>query len=156
MRICHVTTAFAFLGLAAPAFAQQEASVVIESHNIAVKYAPPTVKTRVAASFHSDTDLAFKGVNLPKGDYTIYVLAEGAQWQLALNKATGAKAATYDPKLDVGKVAMTMSKPPAPAAACKITLTKTAALAAKIEVTWNDAVAATQFHLDRGSSDTEW
>ena len=156
MRIFNVKTAFAFLGLAAAAFAQQETSVVIESHNIVVKYAPPSVKTRVAASFHSDADLAFKGVNVPKGDYTIYVLAEGAQWQLALNKATGAKAATYDPKLDVGKVAMTMSKPPAPAAACKITLTKTAALAAKIEVAWNDAVASTQFHLDRGASDTEW
>ena len=37
MRICHITTAFAALGLAAAAVAQQETSVVIEAHNIAVK-----------------------------------------------------------------------------------------------------------------------
>ena len=35
--VFHVTTAFAFLGLAAAAVAQQETSVVIEAHNIAVK-----------------------------------------------------------------------------------------------------------------------
>ena len=151
-----LTTALAVLALAATAAAQQEASVVIEGKKVVVKYAPPSSKTRAAASFHSEADLAFKGVNVPKGDYTIYVLAEGAQWQLALNKATGAKAATYDPKLDVGKVALTMSKPPAAAADCKMTLTKTAALAAKIDVSWNDAVATTQFHLDRGASDSEW
>jgi hypothetical protein len=156
MKTRYLTTTFAVLGLAVTAFAQHEASVVIEGKKIVLNYAPPSVKTRIAASFHSEVDLAFKGVNVPKGDYTIYVLAEGPQWQLALNKATGAKAATYDAKLDVGKVAMIMSKPPAAIAECKVTLTKTAALAAKIEVSWNDAVAATQFHLDRGASDSEW
>lgn len=156
MRTRLVTAAIVILGLTRAAFAEQETSVAIDGHKIAVKYAPPSVKTRIAASLHSDADLAFKGINVPKGDYTVYILAEGAQWQLALNKATGAKAATYDPKLDLGKVAMTMSKPPAAVAACKITLTKTAALAAKIEVAWNDAVAVAQFHLDRGASESEW
>ena len=156
MRIRHVAIVVASLGWAAAAFAQQETSITIESQKVALKYAPPTVKTRVTAAFHSDADLIFKGMSLPKGDYTVYVLAEGPQWQLAINKASGAKAATYDPKLDVGKVAMTMGKAPAPAAACKIALTKTAALAGKVEVSWNDAVASTPFHLDRGASDSEW
>lgn len=157
MRTRLVTAAIAILGLTGAAFAQQETSVAIDGHKIAVKYAPPPVKTRIAASLHSDADLAFRGVNVPEGDYTIYILAEGAQWQLALNKATGAKAANYDPKLDLGKVAMTMSKKPSAAAAgCKITLTKTAALAAKIEVAWNDTMAAAPFHLDRGASESEW
>lgn len=156
MRTGLVTVAIAILGWSGSAFAQQETSVAINGQKIAVKYAPPSVKTRIAASFHSDADLAFKGFNVPKGDYTIYILAEGAQWQLALNKATGAKAATYDPKLDLGKVAMTMSKLSVAAAACKITLTKTAAMAAKLEVVWNDAMAVAPFHLDRGASDSEW
>jgi hypothetical protein len=153
--IHRLTTAFAVLGLAAAAFAQQESSVVIEGQKMVLKYAPPTVKTRIAASFHVDADLAFKGVTVPKGAYTVYILAEGAQWQLAINKATGTQAA-YDPKLDVGKVPMTMSKPPAAVAACTVTLTKTAARAAKIEVAWNDTVAAVVFHLDRGAGDSEW
>ena len=156
MRSRCITTAFAFLGLAAAAFAQQETSIAIEGQKVTLKYAAPTVKTRATASFHSDVDLVFKGMSLPKGDYTVYILAEGAQWQLAINKATGAKAATYDPKLDVGKVAMTMGKAPAPAAVCKIALTKTATLAGKVEIAWNDGVATTPFHLDRGASDSEW
>jgi hypothetical protein len=156
MKIHRLTTALAFLGLAAAAFAQQETAIAIEGQKVVLKYGAPTVKTRAAASFHSEADLIFKGMSLPKGDYTVYILADGPQWQLALNKATGAKAATYDPKLDVGKVAMTMGKAPAPATACKIVLTKTAALAGKVEVSWNDAVASTPFHLDRGASDSEW
>ena len=151
---------FAILTLAAvtalSCFAQQQTSATIEGQNIVVKYSPPTVKNRALASFHSDADLAFKGFNLPKGDYTAYILADGAQWQLAISKATGAKAATYDPKLDLGRVPLTMGKAAAPAPVCKITLTKAAALAAKIEVAWDASIASTTFHLDRGAADSEW
>jgi len=143
------------LVLASATFAE-ESSIAIESQKIAVQYAPPAAKNRASASFHSDADLAFKGTNVPKGDYTIYVLAEGTQWQLALNKATGAKAATYDPKLDLGRMPLNMSKPGAAVPGFKITLTKIAALAGRIEVVWNGAAAVTQFRLDRGGSDSEW
>jgi len=143
-------------GLAAAAFAQQEAAVTLDGRKIVLKYAAPESKTRAVASLHSDADLAFKGIAVPKGDYTVYILADGAQWQLAVNKATGAKAAAYDPKLDLGKVPMIMGKPAAAADGCKIALTKTATLAAKIEVTWNGSLAAAQFHLDRGAGDSEW
>ncbi|MGD0500988.1 MAG: DUF2911 domain-containing protein [Bryobacteraceae bacterium] len=143
-------------GLAAAAYGQQPTSVTIEGHAIAVKYGAPSAKNRVAANFHTDADLAFTGFTVPKGDYTAYILADGVRWQLALNKATGPQAATYDPKLDLGRMPMTMSKAPAPMAGCKITLTKIAALAAKLEVAWNDAIASANFHLDRGPSDTEW
>lgn len=142
--------------LAAAAIAQQQTAATIDGHAITVKYAAPAAKNRAAATFQSQADLAFKGVNVPKGEYTVYVLAEGAQWQLAINKATGPKAAAYDPKLDLGRLPMTMSKGPAPAAACKMTLTKIAAMAAKLEVSWNGTIAAVSFHLDRGGSDTEW
>ncbi len=143
-------------GLATAATAQQQTVATIDGHAITVKFAAPAAKNRAAATFQTPADLAFKGVNVPKGEYTIYVLADGAQWQLAVNKATGAKAATYDSKLDLGRLPMTMTKAPAPAAAFRITLTKIAAMAAKLEVSWNDTIAAVPFHLDRGGSDTEW
>ena len=98
----------------------------------------------------------FVGFNVPKGDYTMYVLAEGNQWQLAVNSATGAKAATYDSKLDVGRIPMTMTKAAAPSPAAKITVKQIAAMAAAIEVTWNDSTATANFHLDRGPNDAEW
>jgi len=152
----RLISAVAILGLTAAAYAQQQSSATIDGHTVTVKYSAPSAKNRAAAAFHTDADLAFKGVSVPKGDYTIYILADGSQWQLALNKATGAKAATYDAKLDLGRVAMTMSPAAAPGDACKITLTRTAALAAKLEVAWNNAAASASFHLDRGASDSEW
>jgi len=149
-----IATLLAF-GLAAPLFAQQQAAVTLDGKKITMTYTPPESKTRAVATFHSDTDLAFKGVAVPKGDYTIYVIALTGQWQLAINKANSAKAA-YDSKLDLGRVAMTMGKPAAPAEECKIALTKVATLAGKIEVTWNGTLATVPFHVDRGGSDSEW
>jgi hypothetical protein len=151
MKIYSILAAAA---LSVTGFAQQ-ASTTIDGHAITINYAPPAAKKPVTASFHTDADLAFKGVRVPKGDYTVYVLTDGPQWRLAVNKATGAKAAAYDAKLDVGRVNMVMAKGAA-APACKMTLTKTAALAAKLEVAWNDEVASAPFYLDRGANDREW
>ena len=161
------------LALCLPAVAQV-ASVTIESKNVAVKYAGPSMKGRkifggvapynqvwkigegTPAAFNTDADLVFKGVAVPKGDYTLYVLVGQNTWQLIVNKATGAKAAAYDPKLDVGRVSMTLAKSPAPVETCRITLTKTAALAARLEVAWENTVATAPFHLDRVSDHSEW
>jgi hypothetical protein len=155
MKIQTVLLGAALYASAATGFAQQQTSVTIDGQAISVKYTPPAAKKRLMASLHTPADLAFKGVRVPKGDYTVYVLIEGAQWQIAVNKATGAKAATYDAKLDLGRVNMTMGKG-APAPVCKVTLTKIAALAAKFEVASNDVVAFANFHLDRGANDKEW
>jgi hypothetical protein len=148
------STLFAVL-LAGAALAQQQSSTTIDGHAITVKYSTPAAKKPVMASFHTDTDLAFKGVRVPKGDYTVYVLTDGPQWHLAVNKATGANAAAYDAKLDLGRINMVMTKGSA-ASDCKISLTKTAALAAKLEVALNDQVASAPFYLDRGANDREW
>jgi hypothetical protein len=157
MREFGLTRVIALVFIAAAALAQQAAtSVTIESKTIAVRYAAPTAKTRLNAAFHTDADLAFRGFEVPQGDYTLYILADGPQWQLAINKTTGAKAATYDPKADLGRVPMTMGKAAAPAPNCKMTLTKTAALAAKLEVAWEGAIASAPFHLDAVGADREW
>jgi hypothetical protein len=140
----------------AAVFAQQQSSTTIDGHAITVRYSPgPASKKPVMAGFHTDTDLAFKGVRVPKGDYTVYVLTDGPQWHLAVSKATGAKAAVYDAKLDIGRVNLVMAKG-SPAPECRFNLTKTAALAAKLEVALNDEVASASFYLDRGANDREW
>ena len=147
MKIRHSIAAVAALGLATVAFAQQEAAVTLDGKKIVLKLAAPDAKTRAVANLHSDADLAFKGFVVPKGDYTVVIQADGVQWQLAVNKASGES---------VGKLPMTMGKPAAASNGCNIALTKTAMLAAKIEVTWNGALAAVPFHLDRGAADSEW
>ena len=153
MKIKAVIFAAALFGGAAAGLAQEQASVTLDGHAVSVKMAPASGK-RVMASLQSDADIAFKGVRVPKGSYTLYVLTEGPQWQLAVNKATGAKAAAYDAKLDLGRVNLTMGT--GAGTANKIALTKTAALAAKVEVNCNGKAGTVAFHLDRGGNDTEW
>jgi hypothetical protein len=156
MNMHAILLTAALVGGAADALAQNQASATIDGKTITVKYAPPAAASkRVVATLQADADIAFKGVKVPKGSYTVYVLTDGPQWQLAVNKATGAKSATYDPKLDLGKVSMATNKG-TPAPGCKITMTKIAALAAKFEIAYNGTVASAPFHLDRGGNDSEW
>ena len=85
--------------LSATGVQAEQMAVVLDGKSVTINYSAPTARNRASASFHTDADLAFKGVNVPKGDYTLYILADGPQWQLAVNKATGVRAATYDAKL---------------------------------------------------------
>jgi len=144
------------LSLSAALYGQQLASVTLETQTITVDYAVSAANNRIVGTFHTPFDLAFKGLNVPKGLYTLYVLADGPRWQLAVNKATGPQAATYDPKQDLGLVPMLMVRPPAPAATCKITLSKIAPIAAEMKVVCTDKAASTSFRLDRGANDSQW
>ncbi len=136
--------------LAITAFAAfaADSSVVIEGKNITLKYTAGT--GAISANFHTDTDLVFKGATVPKGDYTFHVLTEGDAWQLVISKGN-AKPGPKDPK-----VALKMSKAASPASPYKLTLTKTAALAAKLDVFSGTTVATAQFRLDRARGDSEW
>lgn len=166
------------IALAAMGFAEQpvmdQSAVSIEGQSIVVKYAAPSMQGRKifgaavpygkvwrvgdnsAVALHSDSDLVFKGVAVPKGDYTLYVLVDAGKWQLIINKQTGPRAVNYDPKLDVGRVPMNLGKSSAAVETCRIALSKTAARAAKIEITWDHTVASAPFHLDRVAGDSEW
>jgi hypothetical protein len=155
MKMQSMMFTAALLGSAAVGFSQEKASVTLDGQAINIQYAPAAAKKQVVGSLQAAADIAFKGLKVPKGTYSIYILPDGAQWQLVVNKATGAKAATRDPKLDVGKFAMTMAKGEG-GAAPKMTLTKTAALAARLDVAWNGTVASARFFLDRGGNSSEW
>jgi hypothetical protein len=138
------------------ASAAEQSAVAVDGKNITVKYAPAVAEHKIIASFHTDADLVFKGATVPKGDYSLYVLIATDKWQVAINKQPAAKAQTYDPKLDVGRVAVNLAKAPAAVPNCKLTLTKTAAMAAKLEIAFENTVGAVPFHLDRVAGDSEW
>jgi hypothetical protein len=161
-------------GLAGSAIAQDQASAVLDGKAISIKYAGASMKGRKIfgttvpfgkvwgigengpAALHTESELAFFGVFVPKGDYSLYVLVDAAKWQLVINKATGAKAATYDPKQDLGRVPMTMSKSPTPIEKCRVTITKSAAMAGKLEIAWENTIATIPFSLDFVPADREW
>jgi hypothetical protein len=172
MRISVLVLAALIAGCAAGA--AEEASVKIEGKAISVKYSPGSVKGRkifggvvpynqvwrigetTAAAFHTDADLVFQGATVPKGDYSLYILADAAKWQLIISRQTGPGAATHNPKMDLGRIPMNIKTAPAPIETCTITITKTAALAARLEVAWETTVASVTFHLDKVAADTEW
>jgi hypothetical protein len=174
MKKCGFVCAALIAGFAGSVFAQQQTSLAIEGSTISVKYSAPSMKGRkifgatvpynqvwrigesAPAALHTDTDLVFYGMTVPKGDYSLYVLVDPNRWQLIVNKQTGPKAAVYNPKLDVGRVPMTMGKASAPVETCKFALTKTAALAAKLELAWENTVATVPFHLAFLTPDREW
>ena len=67
-----------------------------------------------ATTLHTDTDLMIGDLNVPKGDYTLFVdISDPDKWTLIVNKKTGEWGLAYDGSQDLGKTKMTMSKPPA-------------------------------------------
>ena len=67
-----------------------------------------------ATKLHTDAELDLGGLIVPKGDYTLYVdLTDPANWVLIVNKQVGKCGTVYDKSQDLGRVKMTMEKPPA-------------------------------------------
>ena len=61
-----------------------------------------------ATALHTDADLQIGSLNIPKGDYSLFVnLANPDSWELIVNKQTGQSGLEYDPKQDLGRVKMT-------------------------------------------------
>jgi len=114
-------------------------SVTIGGKTVSIAYSAPAVNKRVgklfgkdgtigsdtnypvwraganaATALHTDADLDLGGLVVPKGDYTLFVnLANPASWEIIVNKQTGQSGLEYDAKQDLGRVKMTVGKPPA-------------------------------------------
>jgi hypothetical protein len=143
-----------------------QTSVTIAGKTISVHYSAPSVRHRKifgpggllsqdptypawragansATSLHTDGNLDIGGLSVPKGDYTVYVwVADPDNWQLILSKQTGQWGLEYTQKMDLGRVKMTMSKPPASIEVYKMTLSGTGAKSGKLELAWENHVAS--------------
>jgi hypothetical protein len=99
-----------------------------------------------ATALHTDADLNIGGLTVPKGDYTLFVdIADPDHWQLIVNKQTGQWGLSYDKSKDLGRVKMTMSKPPAPIENLKYTLTDAGGNKGKLELAWENHIASVPF-----------
>lgn len=95
-----------------------------------------------ATAFHTDADLDVAGLSVPAGDYTLFVLVEDPDaWQLIINKQTGQWGLTYKPDQDLGRVKMTMIKPPESIETLKYTLTDEGSNKAKLGIEWEHHIA---------------
>ena len=96
-----------------------------------------------ATKFHTDGALDIGGLSVPAGDYTLFVdLTDPNNWQLIVNKQTGQWGLTYNKDQDLGRVKMTMSKPPSLVENLKYTLTEEGKNKAKLTLAWENHVAS--------------
>lgn len=91
-----------------------------------------------ATVLHTELDLKIGDLDVPAGDYSLYVSLEDVEnWVLVINKLTGQWGLSYDKAEDLGRVEMTMSKPSSKVETLKYTLS-----ADKLELAWDDYVAS--------------
>jgi hypothetical protein len=164
---CALITLTLFAG---PVFAQGSPaateSLTVKGKSITIKYAAPSVRGRKifgdgglvsndptypvwragansATAFHTDANLNIAGLNVPKGDYTLYAHVKNPDaWELVINKQTGQWGLEYDAAQDLGRVKMIMSKPAAPVEVLKYTLTDEGGGKAKLQLAWADHIAS--------------
>jgi hypothetical protein len=146
----------------------EQASVTVAGKTISLKYSAPSVRGRqifgeggvvskdptypvwraganAATALNTDADLTIKGLAVPKGDYTIYMLVKGAAWHLIINKQTGQSGTVYQQAQDLGRVPMDMGKPPSRVEKLKYTLSAAGASAGKLQLEWDNFVASVPF-----------
>jgi hypothetical protein len=160
------------LSFAAAAWAQMsppaETSVTINGKAISIKYSAPSVRGRkifgndgliskdstwpvwraganAATALHTDADLTIGSLNLPKGDYTLFVLPETGKWQLIVNKQTGQGGLDYDKSQDLGRVPMKTSNAPSLIEKFYIKLSAAGGNKGTLEMGWENVVASVGF-----------
>ncbi|HUK35324.1 MAG TPA: DUF2911 domain-containing protein [Vicinamibacterales bacterium] len=101
-----------------------------------------------ATTFKTEGTLDVGGLNVPAGTYTLYVnVKDPDQWELVVSKQTGQWGLTYPgASSDLGRVKMTMSKPPAPVEQLKYTLTDKGGGAGELRLEWENHAATVALH----------
>lgn len=67
-----------------------------------------------ATTMKTTGDIHIGSLNVPAGTYTLFVdISNPDQWTLVVSKKTGEWGLNYDKTQDLGRVKMTMAKPPA-------------------------------------------
>ena len=142
-----------------------QAAITVNGKKLAINYSAPSVHNRKifgdgglvsrdptypawragansATAFHTDADLDVGGLNVPKGDYTLYCWVKNPDaWELIINKQTGQWGLEYTASQDVGRVKMTMTKPPALIETMKYTFTNQGGNKVMLQLAWENHVA---------------
>jgi hypothetical protein len=169
MAALMATTAAFVYAQASP---RKVTSVSIADKNISITYGAPSMRGRKifggdgalqpdnsvwragansATALHTDAYLTIGNVALPAGDYTLYVFLDPYGWKLIVSKQTGqwginqGGATSLLDKAVLGRIPMTMSKPPAPVETYKISLLSTGGNEGKLQLEWENVIASVNF-----------
>jgi hypothetical protein len=150
-----------------PASPPETATGTVGGHTVTITYSAPGVKGREGHLFSKDGkishdptypvwragantsttlkaegDITIGDLAVPAGTYTLYVdISNPDEWTLIVNKQTGQWGTKYDKSQDLGRVKMTMSKPPALVEDLKYTVG-----GGKITLAWENYVASAPIH----------
>jgi hypothetical protein len=147
------------------------ATASIGGRSVTVQYSAPSVRGRkifgaggllsrdptypiwraganAATTLKTEGGLEVGGLTAPAGNYTLYVdVKDPEQWELVISKATGQWGLTYPgPSSDLGRVKMTMSRPPALVETLKYALTDKGGGAGELRLEWEQHVATVPIH----------
>jgi len=158
---------------ASTVFAQSppaRATATIGGKTVTVQYSAPSVRGRkifgnggllsrdptypawraganAATLFKTEGPIDVGGLTVPAGNYTLYVwVKDPEQWDLIFSKQTGQWGLTYSASADLGRVKMTMSRPPALVETLKYTLTDKGGGAGELRLEWEQHVATVAIH----------
>jgi hypothetical protein len=168
------SAALTTLTLAASSMAQSppaRATATIGGKSVSVQYSAPSVRGRkifgeggllsrdptypvwraganAATTFKTEGNLDIGALSVPAGSYTLYVnVKDPDQWELVVSKQTGQWGLTYPGAAsDLGRVKMTMSKPPALVEQLKYTLSDKGSGAGELRLEWENHVATVPLH----------
>jgi hypothetical protein len=164
--LAAITLVAATASLASAQSPVATATGVINGKTIAVRYSAPSVRGRqifgsggllsrdptypawraganAATTFTTDTDVMVGNLAVPKGTYTLYAWVQNPDaWDLIISKQTGQWGLSYDPKQDLGRVKMTMGKPPALVETLKYSIADKGAGSGELRLEWEHRVAS--------------
>jgi hypothetical protein len=147
-------------------------SVTIADKIISIRYCAPSMRGRKifggagalqpdntvwragansATALHTDAELTMGNLAVPAGDYTLYVFLDPYGWKLIVSRQTGQwgikqdGSTSLDESKALGRIPMTMSKPPAPVETYKMTLSSTGGNNGKLQLEWENAIASVNF-----------
>lgn len=95
-----------------------------------------------ATSLKTDVDLDIGGTTVPAGSYTLFSLPGQSSWKLIVNKQTGQWGTNYDQGQDLVRIDMTVSSLPQSVEQFTISLDKTGADSAKLNLDWEKTRAS--------------
>jgi hypothetical protein len=99
-----------------------------------------------ATLLHTDADLDVGGIQVPKGEYTLFVsLEDTAKWQLIINKQIHQWGLSYNKAQDLARVPMTMGKPPAKVETLKWSVIGSGGSKGTIQLEWENYSASVPF-----------
>jgi len=164
--VAAITLVAATASLASAQSPTATATGIINGKTIAVRYSAPSVRGRqifgtggllsrdptypawraganAATTFTTDTDVMVGSLAVPRGTYTLYAWVQNPDaWDLIISKQTGQWGLSYDPKHDLGRVKMTMSKPPALVETLKYSIADKGAGSGELRLEWEHRVAS--------------